>query len=134
MSRSSQLQTPLDGSDPAEEQRITDILNSVRNLQSSSPTTQTEISARVETARNIISHLSRSPFMSWPDRHDDQIFILNELQNVAYHEADNGGVQDIAQWCLQQFLTMLNRQSESLEALTGRRPTARLAYHLFTLG
>lgn len=124
MSRSIQSHTPLDGSDPAEEERINEILNTLQSLRSSAAATQTEINTRIETARNIVSHLNTSSFMTWPDRYNDQIFIVNELQSLAYHEADNGGVPDIAQWCLQQFLTYLNRRSESLEALTGEKKPA----------
>ena len=114
-------QAPLDGSDLVEERRIDEILTNLRTLASLNPTTRTENNARVDTARTIIQFLHTSTFMIWPDCYDDQIFLITEMQKIAYHEADDGGVQDIAQWCIMQFLDILARYPDSIQALTGEQ-------------
>ena len=118
-------QAPLDGSDLDEERRVDEILTNLRTLASLNPSTQTENNARVDTARTIIQFLNTSTFMIWPGRYDDQIFLITELQNIAYHEADNGGVQHVAQWCIMQFLDLLARYPDSILALTGKQHSGK---------
>ncbi|RMZ77013.1 hypothetical protein DV738_g4555, partial [Chaetothyriales sp. CBS 135597] len=107
------------GVDPAEEQRVAEIIERLRSshAEGSQPAS---ISARLSTARAIIAVLDSSNFMEWPDRYDDQVFVISELQNLAYHEADGGGDAEIAQWCIRQYLHLLAQsQEERVEVLTG---------------
>ena len=111
---------PLDGIDPAEEQRVSEAIASLRTLRSDSSTTQADIDARIETARAIIASINTTSLMTWPDRYDDQIFVITELQNLAYHEVDGGGIQDIAQWCIRQYLQVINQsRDDCIAALSG---------------
>ena len=99
---------------------MAETINTLRTLRSETPSNQTEVDARVEAARGIITSLNATTFMTWPDRYDDQIFVITELQNLAYHEIDGGGIQDIATWCIRQYLQIINQAREdSVEALTG---------------
>lgn len=120
MATRTQARQPTDGIDPAEEQRVSGIIGSLRTLRSQAASTQAEIDARLESARSIITSLNATPFMTWTERYDDQIFVIAELQNLAYHEADGGGVQDIAQWCIRQYLQIINQsRDDPVEALSG---------------
>lgn len=120
MASRTRARQPLDGVDPAEEHRVSEIMSSLPTLRSETPSTQAEIDTRIEAARSIITSLNATPFMTWSDRYDDQIFVIAELQNLAYHEADGGGSQDIAQWCIRQYLQIINQsREEPVEALSG---------------
>jgi hypothetical protein len=110
----------LDGIDPIEEQRVSEAINTLRTLRSRTAITQIEVDNRIEDARGIIASINTTSFMTWSDRYDDQIFVISELQNLAYHEVDGGGIQDIAQWCIRQYLHLINQSREdSVEALSG---------------
>ena len=134
MASRTRARQPLDGVDPAEEHRVSEIISSLRALRSETPSTQVEIDARIEAARSIITSLNATPFMTWSDRYDDQTFVIAELQNLAYHEADGGGSQDIAQWCIRQYLQIINQSREDpVEALSGM-PTLMKLCSLFDDG
>ncbi|ETN43503.1 uncharacterized protein HMPREF1541_02662 [Cyphellophora europaea CBS 101466] len=110
-----------EASSAQEDRTIAEILSVLRNLRITIPTTQTELHSRLSTARNIIAFLNGSSWLARPDRYDDQIFIIAELQNISYHDTDFGGAQDIAQWCVRSYLELLaqNRADEAPEVLTG---------------
>lgn len=110
----------VDASHHDEERTVLEVLQVLRNLRMENPTTQMEVHSRLSTARNMISFLNTSSFMAWPERYNDQIFIVSELQRIAYHDTDHGGVQDIAQWCVRTYLQLLSQNhEESPEVLTG---------------
>lgn len=123
--QSSSQQTPdsgggTDETSNSEEHTITDILQVLRTLHQENTTTRTELQSRLGTARNIIAYLNTSSFLAWPDRYDDQVFIVSELQNIAYLDTDQGGVQDIAQWCVRAYLQLLaHSREECPEVLAG---------------
>ncbi len=122
MAAQTRARQPVDGIDLAEEQRVSEIISSLRILRSETPSTQAQIDTRVEAARGIVAALNATPFMTWSERYEDQIFVISELQNLAYHEVDGRGVQDVAQWCIRQYLQIINQsREESFEALAGTR-------------
>jgi hypothetical protein len=47
-----------------------------------------------------------------------QLPLISVFQRVAFSDADNGPVQDVADWCLRQALTLLNLYPEDVEVLT----------------
>lgn len=99
---------------------LREALEVLRTLRRQTTTTQTEVHSRLATARDITAFIDRIGFMSRVDHYDDQIFIVSELQSIAYHDTDHGGVQDIAQWCVRAWLQLLASRSEELpEVLTG---------------
>lgn len=113
-------QTPLNGVDEAGEQQVSDAIDLLRTLRDSRPSTQTEIDARLDAARLIIATLNASSFMSQTERYDDQISVITELQSIAYHEVDGGGVQDIAQWCIRMYLQVVSQsRNDCAAALAG---------------
>lgn len=105
------------GSDDA----LGEVLQALRTAQQGTAFTQQELHSRLSTARAAITFLNSIPFLNaqYPYRH--QIAIITELQNIAYHETDHGGVQDIAQWCLRAFLQLLSQgYDQSSEVLAGK--------------
>lgn len=47
-----------------------------------------------------------------------QLPLIRVFQRVAFGDADNGPVQDLADWCLRQALTLLHVYPEDTEILT----------------
>jgi hypothetical protein len=47
-----------------------------------------------------------------------QVPLITVFQRVAFGDADNGAVQDVADWCLRQALTLLHLYPEDVEILT----------------
>jgi hypothetical protein len=72
-------------------------------------------------ARGVISVLDEMGFMNDRSRHQEQAWIIECLQRLAYQQPDEGGVRDIAQWCQRQWLKILEGDSENIDALRGER-------------
>lgn len=47
-----------------------------------------------------------------------QILLISVFQRVAFADADNGAVQDVADWCLRQALHLLNVFPDNIVLLT----------------
>lgn len=70
-------------------------------------------------ARSIMTHLDSTTFMQQPARTAEQTWIVTALQRLAYMDADNNVMTDIAAWCSRQWLAILQRESQNVEALRG---------------
>jgi hypothetical protein len=46
-----------------------------------------------------------------------QLHLISVFQRVAFGDADNGAVQDVADWCLRQALTLLHLYPNNFEVL-----------------
>jgi len=103
----------------AEEQQINLAKAELRRVQHTVETGCTNWDAHVSVARAIIASVDSTSLMQRADRPTDQAFIIARLQNLAYHDADSGGVQDIADWCVTQWLRMIQRDPENVDALKG---------------
>lgn len=103
--------------------------NTVRNFMS----TAELISATLDVApeswrdhlqaiRNITSSLEL--LHTNPDEQERQwqLPLVAMFQRVAYADADNGGVPDIANWCLRQTLTLLQVYPEDVDLLARKSP------------
>ena len=103
----------------AEEQRINVARLELRRIQDRVTTGGNDWDAHLNAARAIITSVDSTPLMQRADRSADQTFIIAGLQHLAYHDADSGGVQDIADWCVTQWLSMVQRDPENIDALQG---------------
>jgi hypothetical protein len=102
-----------------EEQQINLAKAELRRVQHTVETGSTNWDAHICAARAIIASVNSTSLMQRADRPTDQAFIIAGLQNLAYHDADSGGVQDIADWCVTQWLRMIQRDAENVDALKG---------------
>lgn len=57
--------------------------------------------------------------MQMPDRNSERTTAISTLQSLAYHDVDSAGVSDIAEWCMNQWLLLLQMNAEDLSALRG---------------
>ncbi len=102
-----------------EAQRIAAITAEVQRIDSAVEAASNDWDREISAARTVITLVDSTSLMQRVDRTDDQTFIIATLQRLAYYDADSGGIQDIANWCVTQWLGLLQRDNENVEALTG---------------
>ena len=110
----------LDGLDLLEEERIRGAIQEVRRISDWHPSTPDTWDQRIRAARTAITTLDSTRFAQMPNHSIDRAFVISSLQRLAYHEADSTGVADIAEWCMNQWLSLLQRNAEDLSALRGK--------------
>lgn len=101
------------------EQRIAAVATETQKLQSAIDTTSNDWDRHIRAAKALILLVDFSNLMHDADRANEQAFTISVLQKVAYHDADSGGVQDIADWCVTHWLGLLQRDDEDIDALEG---------------
>ena len=106
-----------------EEQRIATAKAELRRIQDAVNANSNDWERHLTAARSIIISVDSTSLMQRTTRADDQEWIISTLQRLAYYDPDSGGVQDIAQWCVSQWLRLLQYDAESVAALQGMRPT-----------
>jgi hypothetical protein len=74
---------------------------------------------QVALARSIIRSLDQTALLQRATRVDDQVFIISQLQDFAYYDADSGAIRDIAEWCVRQWLRLLQQNPEGVAILQG---------------
>jgi len=74
----------------------------------------------VVSARSAITALDHLRFFRDPARYAEQVWIIQGLQDFAYHDADNGCVSDIAEHCQASWLRVLRNYPESVDTLAGK--------------
>lgn len=70
-------------------------------------------------ARSAIISLDKVEYFSLPGRLAEQRWIVQVLQDYAYHDSDDGSIQDIANWCQASWLRILRDHPDDIESLTG---------------
>jgi len=70
-------------------------------------------------ARSTIASLDEAEYFSLPDRLSEQRWTVQVLQDYAYHDSDDGSIQDIADWCQASWLRILRDHPDDVETLTG---------------
>jgi hypothetical protein len=102
-----------------EEQKIAAVRAELWRIQNAIDSAANDWERQIGAARSVINLVDSTSLMQQADRADNQIFIISRLQRFAYHDVDSGGVRDIAEWCVTQWLGILQRDPESVEALSG---------------
>jgi hypothetical protein len=72
------------------------------------------------SARSAMAALDHLRFFRDPQRFAEQVWILHGIQDFAFHDADAGSIQDIAEWCQTAWLRVLRNFPENVETLTGK--------------
>lgn len=78
------------------------------------------------SARSAMTALDHLHFFRDPARYAEQIWIIQGLQDFAYHDADAGYIRDIAEYCQSSWLEVLRNHPEDVESLSGK-PNAFLS-------
>lgn len=79
-------------------------------------------------ARSAIAVLDRIQFFELPGRLAEQRWIIQVLQDYAYHNPDEGNIQNIAEWCRTSWLRILHDHPEDVETLIGMPPQFNGSY------
>lgn len=75
--------------------------------------------AHLPGARSVMTTLDRIHFFRAASRVAEQNWLVTGLQELAYHDADNGNIQDIARWCQESFLKILRNHPNNADTLSG---------------
>lgn len=84
-----------------------------------------EWESHVRSARSAMTALDHLRFFRDPARFTEQVWIIQGLQDFAYHDADRGSIRDIAEYCQASWLRVLRHYPENVESLTGRLRISR---------
>ena len=79
-----------------------------------------ECETYVPSARSAMTALDHLRFFRDPARFAEQVWIIQGLQDFAYHDADNGCIQDVAEYCQASWLRVLRNFPENVETLAGK--------------
>jgi hypothetical protein len=70
-------------------------------------------------ARSTIASINQFDFFGLSDRLAEQRWIVQILQDYAFHDSDDGSIQDIADWCQASWLRILQDHPDDVDTLTG---------------
>jgi len=107
----------VDGDPQGLVEQVKTIVTLLYDVVSSRPQ---EWESYLESARSAITALDHLRFFRDPQRLAEQLWILHGLQDFAFHDADSGSIQDIAEWCQTAWLRILRNFPENVEVLTGK--------------
>lgn len=80
---------------------------------------QGNATSNLERARQLMLVADSNGFLDDPKDIERQIAVLSSLQTLAFHEPDEGGIPDIADWCLRSWLRVLAHHPTDVRVLTG---------------
>ncbi|KAF8477009.1 hypothetical protein BDZ91DRAFT_787615 [Kalaharituber pfeilii] len=72
----------------------------------------------LSTVRSCINYVNTSQIMLNDNRLDERLWILNEVQQFAYHDADSGGISELSSWCEVEYNRILSAFPCHVGALT----------------
>ena len=104
-----------DATDPVAES-VKGVLTSIENMLT---WRRDDWEKDLPAARSTITSLNEVGYFSLPDRLAKQRWIVQVLQDYAYHDSDDGSIQDIADWCQASWLRILRDHPDDVEILTG---------------
>lgn len=108
------------------EQRIQackDRISEIRQMLQSQPNTWLSY---IGTARSVVATVDATSFMADRGRVEEQTWILEGLQNLAFYGANSNQVLDIGHWCMRQWPVVLQHDPQNVGTLTGMVPFAYL--------
>jgi hypothetical protein len=97
-------------------QRIKDSLQQIDDMLVDEPHNW---QAWLPTARSSMTALDGMHFFRNTARFQEQAWIIQRLQDYAFHDADSGSIRDVADWCQRSWLRVLRDHPEDVTILTG---------------
>lgn len=102
-----------------EEQRITACKTGLERIYAMLRETPQDWRNFITLGRSVIGHLDATTFMNKATRTREQAWMIAGLQRLAFADAENGGIPDIASWCSRQWLVIFQRDNNNVAALRG---------------
>jgi hypothetical protein len=109
----------VDGLHLSQEQLIQGAIREVVRISQTPPPEPLPWAHRVWVARAAIATFERTGFIQLPNYTNEHPFIIGSLQSLAHHEANSVGVVEISDWCMRQWLILLQRNGNDRHALRG---------------
>ncbi|KAI9695472.1 MAG: hypothetical protein M1820_008574 [Bogoriella megaspora] len=102
-----------------EDQQIAAFRASIREIGIALETSSDSWQSFLASARGAMAAIDATRYMRRDEILDDQIWLVQGLQNLASQEPDVGVILDISEWCLRNWLIILQDHSDSVEVLKG---------------
>lgn len=100
-------------------QSLATIVRELRHFGRDAVSSRTQLEQQITLARSVIRYLDHTCLLQRGAPLEDQVLIVSRLQDLAYYEPDSGGIRDIANWCVGQWLRLLQLQIEDVRVLQG---------------
>lgn len=84
----------------------------------------------LSTARSAMRAIDAMRFFKDNGRFQEQVWLIQVLQDYSFHDADEGCIQDIAQWCQSSWLRVLRDHPDNVTVLKGMTANLRLSSKL----
>lgn len=120
---------PTAVADHSPEQRIEAAQAEVQRIYGVLASPANDWDRHISSARSVMATIDFTPFMYDANRADEQAWLVAGLQRLAYYEPDAGGVADIAEWCVSQWLKILQHHPEHILALQGAEIWSLIGEH-----
>lgn len=99
--------------------QISEAISNVRRIGRAGSITPETRDQLVSIARDAIHTFDSIDRAQLPGDITDQVFILTTLQQFAYHEVDADGITDIADWCMDRWLAILQNNASCIAVFRG---------------
>jgi hypothetical protein len=73
----------------------------------------------LSTARLAMRAIDAMSFLKDTGRLQEQVWLIQVLQDYSFHDADEGCIQDISQWCQSSWLRVLRDHPNNVTILKG---------------
>lgn len=73
----------------------------------------------LSTARTAMRAIDAMRFLKDTGRVQEQIWLIQVLQDYSFHDADEGCIRDISQWCQSSWLRVLRDHPDNVAILKG---------------
>src|SRR6266480_7237007 len=103
-----------------DEHLIESCLQTVEDIGDMLDYNSTEHQSYIESAQSVIFNLDNTGFFDDPARLAGQTKVIETLQRLAFVDSDAGCFDDIASWCLQKWLCILQLRPQTIPALKGK--------------
>ncbi|KAF2452681.1 hypothetical protein BDY21DRAFT_358406 [Lineolata rhizophorae] len=101
----------------AEQGTVSAWLTALRQIQENLEDDVDYWQGQVELARSILDDVASTTFLHDGGQWREQVRVISALQSVAFFDADSGYVADMAHWCLNSLLAILQHHPNDSAAL-----------------
>lgn len=91
-------------------------LITIRNTLSHCPS---QWKKHTDTVRTCVNNIETSNIMLGSNRLEERLWLITEIQEFAYFDADSGSIADLAAWCEREWNRVLGTDGTNIDALRG---------------
>jgi hypothetical protein len=102
-----------------DEHLIESCLQAIEEINDMLDYNSTEYQRYIESAQSVMFYLDTTSFFDDTTQLDEQTRVIETLQRLAFIDSDAGSIDDVAAWCLQKWLMILQLRPQTVPALKG---------------